>query len=128
MSLRIGEIIKQKIQEKGWSLAKFAEEAGMSYRNAMYLLKRQDISVEQLVYISKILDFNFMKQFSTYKGSDEMSSIVGEEEVIYGKVPKDFTTMVISLTIAGDEKTYEHFPDFLKKIRKSAEGIGFKVL
>lgn len=128
MSLRIGEIIKEKISEKGWSLVKFSEEVGMSYRNAMYLLKRPDISVEQLMHISKVLDYDFMNLFSTSKEVNETASNTNKLPTASSEVPNDFTTMVISLTIAGGSSTFEQFPDFLKKVRKYAEGIGFKVL
>lgn len=147
MSLIIGEIIRERINELGWSVAKFSRDVEMSYRNAMYLFKRSEISLEQLRKISKVLDFDFVSVFHTMKVNginDEISELpkslhtvksigINNEismptEPLRDSVTKDFTTMVMSITIVGDSNTYEQFPAFLKKIREYAQEIGFKVI
>jgi transcriptional regulator with XRE-family HTH domain len=128
MSLLIGEKIKSKIQEKGWTTARFAKEANMSYRNAMHLFKRDDISVDQLMQISKVLQYDFMKEFSYSGIGSDGSSLLSEPEVPYPIVPKDFTTMIISLTVGGSQNTFEKLPELVRKFRKQATDLGFKVM
>lgn len=128
MSLLIGERIKTKIKEKGWTTARFAKEANMSYRNAMHLFKRPDISVDQLILISKVLHYDFMKEFSLGINDSEAPLLAAESVVPYQVVPKDFTTMMVSLTIGGEQNTFERLPELLRKFRKNAADLGFKVM
>ena len=128
MSLPIGEKIKAKIKEKGWSVAKFAKEGSMSYRNAMHLFKRSDLSVEHLRQISKVLEYDFVRDFCLDPPNDQPSEEITNLYKDYHLVPKDYTTMVISLTIAGDSSTFERFPELIKKVRKDAENLGFNIL
>jgi transcriptional regulator with XRE-family HTH domain len=128
MSLLIGERIKTKIKEKGWTTARFAKEANMSYRNAMHLFKRPDISVDQLLQISKVLQHDFMKEFSYAIADGEAPLSIAEPTAAYQVVPKDFTTMIISLTIGGEQNTFDRLPELLRKFRKNASDLGFKVI
>jgi transcriptional regulator with XRE-family HTH domain len=128
MSFLIGEKIKNKIQEKGWTTTRFAKEANMSYRNAMHLFKRGDISVEQLIQISKILDYNFMKEYVAIASGGELASLSEESAPDDKGVPKDFTTMIISLTVGGSQHTFERLPELVRKFRKQATDLGFKVI
>jgi transcriptional regulator with XRE-family HTH domain len=128
MSLLIGEKIKSKIQEKGWTTARFAKEANMSYRNAMHLFKRDDISVDQLLQISKVLQYDFMQDFRTTIPNSDSTVKVLEEPGVYNTLPKDFTTMIISLTIGGEQNTFDRLPELLRKFRKNAVDLGFKVM
>jgi len=128
MSLLIGEKIKSKIQEKGWTTARFAKEANMSYRNAMHLFKRDDISVDQLMQISKVLEYDFMKDFSYSDKSSDNRVLIAQPRSMVDIVPKDFTTMIISLTVGGTQNTFEKLPDLIRQFRKQATDLGFKVM
>jgi glycogen synthase len=119
--LHIGKEIKKIVEKKGWSIAHFAKTASMSYRNTLYLFERTDVSIDQLVHISKILEYDFMKLYS-------IQSEINSSPDIDTAIPSDFTTMTFSLTIGGRTSEFEKFPELMKKTRILAESLGFKVM
>lgn len=58
----LGERIAQVLQNRGMSKAEFARRIYTSRQNVNALLRREDISVWQLVHIGKVLDFNFFTE------------------------------------------------------------------
>lgn len=95
----------------------------MSYRKALYLFERTDISVDELLRISKVLDHDFMQLFRT---TTEVDNVAQKNVVKSAK--KDFITMNFSLLIGGRQSMYEKFPELLKKTRQIAEELGFELL
>lgn len=122
MKVHIGREIKQVVDKKGWSIVNFAKQAGMSYRTALYLFERSDISVDQLLHIGKILEHDFMQLFR----SEAQSVQTMQEDGALHK--KDFITMNFSLHIGGRQASYEMFPELIKKTRRYAEELGFQLL
>lgn len=119
--LHIGKEIKRIVEKKGWTIALFSKKVSMSYRNTLYLFERTDISIDQLLHISKILEYDFMKLYSLESGIDAPTAT----EVT---TPSDFTTMMFSLTIGGRASEFDKFPELMKKTRSLAESLGFKII
>ena len=55
----IGEIIRQKVEEKGMSKMDFADAINCCRRNVYDIFKRKRINETQLKSISKVLNFDF---------------------------------------------------------------------
>ncbi|SDM39553.1 hypothetical protein [Pedobacter antarcticus] len=125
MNIHIGKEIKKIVDQKGWSIVHFAKEANMSYRTALYLFDRTDTSIEQLLNVSKVLDYDFMQLFRGKINNEEtLQQNVHEEN----NMKKDFITMNISLQIGGRQSVYENFPELIRKTRTIAEKLGFQLL
>ena len=57
--LHIGHIIKSVFDESGMTVAEFARRIHTARPNVYSIFERQDIGIEQLVAISKVLNHNF---------------------------------------------------------------------
>lgn len=125
MEFHIGKLIKEQVDKKELSVSQFAKKVNMTYRNALYLFDRNDVSVEQLRTISKVLDYDFMKLYSI---SDESISQLEEAQSNYVKVKPNFVKMLFSLNIAATMSGYENFPELLKRTREAAEDLGFTII
>lgn len=122
MSLHIGKIIEEKVKEKKWTNRRFALEAGMTYRNTLYLFERNDISIVQLAHISKVLEFDFVKLFST---QEEVKNFVSEEQPFYNSKKNNIH---VNLTIAGDLPSFENLPKLINSIKEQAMLYGLKIV
>lgn len=70
--VKIGDIIKEKMQEKNMSISKLARLASCS-RGALHgVFERQSIDTDFLQVISEILEYDF---FSCYQDNDEPKTI-----------------------------------------------------
>lgn len=87
MSFHIGKLIKKQIKEKGWSLKKFAEEANMTYRNALYLFDRTDVSIDQLQHVGKVLSFDFVSLYGRKNTEEPVKNIERIETVKTENMP-----------------------------------------
>lgn len=61
--LHIGEIIENRIKEKGILRAELARKIGMPQSNLTRLLKKSSIDTGKLVEISRAVEYNFFKEF-----------------------------------------------------------------
>lgn len=120
MPIHIGQEIKKVYKERGWTIEYFAEKVSMTPRNAAYLFNRKDISVEQLHEISKALDFDFMKLFLL----NTTTSFHGEgRNAVASQLPNDF--MSFSIEVAAQVEKIKDFPQFITRLRKTADDFGF---
>lgn len=66
--LHIGHLIKSVFDKSGMTVAEFARRIHCARPNVYSIFDRQDISVEQLINISKVLDYNFFDDIQQYYG------------------------------------------------------------
>lgn len=66
--VNIGELIKQTVDEKGWSSAHFAKQIGIQRQNVTKsVFQKKSLDTNLLCVISEVLEFNF---FDYYKADD----------------------------------------------------------
>lgn len=124
MDYVIGEKIRSVILQKGITFRSFADRFGMTDRNLQNFFKRNDISIDQLKRASEILEYNFINDYlANTKGGEKLLNIDSGNDA----KPKDFTTMIFSLTICGLPSHFEKFPELLSVTKKTAERLGFKL-
>jgi len=63
--LHIGEIIKKKVEEKGFTISEFAEKICCSRTNVYSIFNSQSIDTNKLIKISEVLCHNFFEDFVT---------------------------------------------------------------
>lgn len=128
MDYVIGDAIRKKIEEKGMTFVAFSDKFGVTDRNLQYLFKKSDLTLQQVVRASEILEYDFMTEYLKNKKpkykSSSISPVLEEERMTY-KSEK----ITMSLQLAGDITNYTtNFPDFIKSISREAEKFGFQVL
>ena len=60
--IHIGKIIKEKLEEKSISIAKFACGINRDRTTVYNIFKQKSIDIELLIKISEILDYDFIHQ------------------------------------------------------------------
>ncbi|MBO9674455.1 MAG: helix-turn-helix transcriptional regulator [Sphingobacteriaceae bacterium] len=123
MSFHIGKTIKKEIKTKGWSIKRFAEEANMTYRNALYLFDRTDISIDQLKQISKVLGFDFV---GLYNNKDSTPVTPPEEPQTEAKKGGNIPTLTYSFGIPLE--AYGNIKDFMEELNALANKHGLHIL
>jgi transcriptional regulator with XRE-family HTH domain len=61
-NIHIGKAIKQKVQEHGLRVADFANAIHCNRTNVYDIFNRKSIDVEQLILISKVLEYDFISE------------------------------------------------------------------
>ena len=61
--IHIGSMIEQKVKEKGIKISVFAKAIYCNRSNVYSIFRRKSIDTEQLVLISKVLNFDFIKLY-----------------------------------------------------------------
>lgn len=127
MNYAFGEAIRKKIEEKGMTFVAFADRFGVTDRNLQYLFKKKDLSIQQIVRASQILEYDFMSDYLRSLQDDGKLNFKAEEPVQeYAKESKGFT---MSFSLSGpQENYYKYFPDLLKIIVTEAKKKGFSIL
>jgi len=82
--IQIGESIKKQFLKSGLSIEKFAESIGCNRDNVYDIFRRERINTDQLLKISKILQFDF---FRTY--SEQISKEMMMQMCITINIPKE---------------------------------------
>jgi transcriptional regulator with XRE-family HTH domain len=123
MQIHIGQKIQEVYREKGWTLEHFAKKINMTTRNAQYIFKRKDISIEQLRAISEAMEYDFVKLFLL----DNTKFSVEDPKGNYKDPAAEFMSMNISFKISGNQENYKKLPDLIKRIKNTAEQLGFNV-
>jgi transcriptional regulator with XRE-family HTH domain len=59
-NIHIGKAIKQKVKERGLRVADFADAIHCNRTNVYDIFNRKSIDVEQLILISKVLEYDFI--------------------------------------------------------------------
>jgi len=85
--LYIGEIIKQKFNEKNISISQFAKKINCSRANVYNIFAAKSIDIDKLILISKVLDYPFLEEYTLQNrsNSDTNTRIVLEIEVKNGR-------------------------------------------
>lgn len=73
-NIHIGELIKEKLHERGFTYAEFARKLNCDRTNVYNIVKSKSIDIERLIRISNILDFDFIKHY--YYGNDDETTDV----------------------------------------------------
>lgn len=60
----IGKAIKAKLKTNNITVVRFAEQLGCSRTNVYKIFNKHSIDTEELLTISRILDFDFFKLYS----------------------------------------------------------------
>jgi transcriptional regulator with XRE-family HTH domain len=63
--IHIGKQIKAVVEERGFSITEFAKRINKSRENAYSIFSRKTIDTGLLLKISKVLEYDFFKQFSS---------------------------------------------------------------
>ena len=66
--LHIGHLIKSVFDESGMTVAEFARRIHCARPNVYSIFERQDTGVEQLITISKALNYNFFDDIQQFYG------------------------------------------------------------
>lgn len=74
----IGNVIRQKVKEKGWSAREFAEKICCSEKNVYKIFNKNSMDIDLLGRISKILNHNFFQDIS--ENLDLASALPEEQE------------------------------------------------
>ncbi|OFY69428.1 MAG: hypothetical protein A3G23_00715 [Bacteroidetes bacterium RIFCSPLOWO2_12_FULL_37_12] len=80
MSIHIGKIIKQRVEEMGMKKTEFARRVNTTPQNVYDIFNRISIDTELLVQIGKILDFNFFEQYFLSAQTHKAGFSKAEEE------------------------------------------------
>lgn len=121
MKIHIGEEIEKKFQESGLKLGAFAESINTGERNVYSIFKREDISADMLLKISKSLKFNF---FSLYEVESDFTSFT-ESNVLYKRIDKNIS---VEIRISAKIETYvQKFPELIVQLKDKANEFGFEI-
>jgi transcriptional regulator with XRE-family HTH domain len=61
-NIHIGKAIKQKVKERGLRVTDFADAIHCNRTNVYDIFNRKSIDVEQLILISKVLEYDFISE------------------------------------------------------------------
>jgi transcriptional regulator with XRE-family HTH domain len=61
-TVHIGEVIRQKVKERGLSVAAFANAIHCTRSHVYTIFSRKNMDVEQLMLISKALDYDLISE------------------------------------------------------------------
>jgi len=113
MNLHIGSEIKRVLNEKGITPEWLAKKITTSRRNLYDILTREEIGTKQLMQISKALNYDF---FSLFQDESEIAAMVNDPLSYYENLPKPKPTVLVSVSLDGEETTLRFWFDKLTKI------------
>jgi len=134
----IGQLIRDALRKKGITQEDFASEMGMSHRNLANLLNKNHIPIDQLVRVSKLLNQDFIKDYTDwlyenesvlkpYK-TDVLKKIRhADDDDIYVSLPVDQISFSLKIQGSFDTVTSE-MANFLQSIKKEAEERGLHLV
>ena len=64
MYMHIGNLVRQKVIEKGLTIVWFAEQLSCTRVNVYKIFSKRSIDTDMLFRISKILDYDFFRHYS----------------------------------------------------------------
>ena len=91
--IQIGESIKKQFLKSGLSIEKFAESIGCNRDNVYDIFRRERINTDQLLKISKVLQFDFFEIYSKMVNEEMMMQVcitvnIPKEEMEKGNICK----------------------------------------
>ena len=91
IEIHIGQLIRQKQEEKGISISEFARNIHCDRSNIYNIYSRNSIDIELLISISKALDFDFISNYYLPHNTND-----NKELSITIKVKKEGDKLIIS--------------------------------
>ena len=85
-NLHIGNLIREKMEEKGMSVTQFANAIYCSRSNVYHLLSSKSIDIDKLLLISNVLEHNFLKEYESNVPPEQQIKIILELEQKDGKI------------------------------------------
>lgn len=126
MNLPIGQKIKEVLRKSGITQVYFADQIGMSRRNLERFFERDDISINQLIKASEILNYDFVEDFlnnSKYQKKGSTSLNISNDS------RKSINEISIQLHIKGEISLIsKNFPELLNILKKEAERRGLSIV
>lgn len=129
MDFSIGAEIKKKVKERGLTNLAFGERMNIEERNLYHFFKKKEMTIDQLLDASEILEFDFVNLYirnkkSASKVTVDLTSF--EPRTKYRKETQQKITC--SLKIVGSlESLQSAMPDLLKIINSEAEARGLQL-
>ena len=105
--LHIGRLIKEVFDDRGLTITEFARLINCARPNVYSIFERYDISIEQLLVISEVLNHNFFEDILIHEGMWTYN------------YPKQLN-FIISLEEIASKKT-ERIADLLKELAKECD-------
>lgn len=102
----IGEIIRRKLDEQHWNYADFARRVHMSRSSLYDLFASKDISVERLLLISRVLQYDFISN------------------VYLGARPLDAGRPFLALPLRRDGVDLSDVPEHVLRHLRASLGVG----
>lgn len=134
----IGQLIRDAIRKKGITQEDFASEMGMSHRNLANLLNKNHIPIDQLVRVSKLLNQDFIKDYTDwlyenesvlkpYKLQTVSKNQATDDESIYASIPVE--QISFSFKVQGTfEAVTSEMASFIQSVKKEAEERGLHLV
>lgn len=89
MNVHIGTIIKAKLKERGMSLSEFGRRLNTTRGNVYFIFSRASIQTATLIEVSKILDYDFFREFTPVSAEVEsLKSQLAELKITLGEILK----------------------------------------
>ena len=89
-TIHIGSIIKQKVQEKGFTTTSFAEAIHCSRTNVHSIYERKSIDVDFLGRISSVLEFDFPAYYEKSKQENYLVMIESNRDFLENLLSDEF--------------------------------------
>jgi len=96
-NIHIGTIIKEKLKEKSMTITDFAYKINRERTSARDILKRKSLDTELLITISKVLDYDFIR--NVYYGEKTSPTLfiavkTNENEIKNLDLPEEFIRLI----------------------------------
>ena len=83
MTIHIGNLIRQRLNETGMSKSEFARRINTTPQNIYGIFKRKSIDSDLLTQISEVLEYNFFEYFS-----NKYTGVAKEDQAVYHTMSK----------------------------------------
>lgn len=81
--MKLGEIIKKKVEESGLKVSAFAQKINVSRNNVYDIYDRETVDTGLLFNISKVLDYDFFQHLDPLNLRGQQQNLLNEPEVKY---------------------------------------------
>ena len=88
-NIPIGKIIEKKIAEKGIKISDFAKALNCNRNNVYSIFNRENIDLQQLSKISKILGCDLLKEYQQYDESSKNIVVIEVDDMKLKEIRSD---------------------------------------
>lgn len=85
--IHIGRLIRQRLDETGMSYSEFATSLCCQRHSLYYMFEQKSIDVEKLARISRILDYDFLRLYSSGPEETETTTCGDKSRLALIKLP-----------------------------------------